>query len=111
MRDTKIDDAFKKSLSEIYKFVATWGTWERAKQDMTRLIEHYKAQGITKFATLGFCWGGKMSIRAACELEDIQGAALIHPSMLTNEDAEQAQAPILFLPTKDDADMVPYFLN
>ncbi|ODM99109.1 putative AIM2 family protein C30D10.14 [Orchesella cincta] len=98
-----------KDFSEIKKFVATKGSWEIAKRDMLNVIEHYKKEGVTNFGVFGFCWGGKMSIRASCEIDDVNASVLIHPSMVDNADAEGAKCPVLFIPTKDEPDMIPLY--
>lgn len=95
------------SRSEIMEFVSTTGSWENVvKKDLFTVIEHYKKEGATSFGIFGFCWGGKVSIKAIAELDDIKSAALLHPSFLENADAEAVKGPVLFLPTKDEADLV-----
>ena len=45
---------------------------------------------------------------AITELEDIQAAGLVHPSLCKTEDAEKIFKPVLLLPTKDEPDMVRF---
>lgn len=41
--------------------------------------EELKKEGVVKIGTLGFCWGGKISIK--CGTEDwVNGVAAIHPA-------------------------------
>lgn len=90
-------------------FIAERGSWDKTvKQDMINVIEHYKKEGITAIGIYGFCWGGKIGARAIAELDNVKGAALIHPSLLNKTDAEEAKAPVLFLPTKDEEDLTPF---
>lgn len=88
------------------QFIQEHGSWdERVKPDLVRLLNHYKSQGYSTFGIFGMCWGGKMAARAVCELGGTVGAAvLIHPSMLTEEDAMEALAPLAFLPSHDESD-------
>lgn len=97
-------------MPKIIAFVGEHGTWDKTvKTDVLKVIEHYKGLGATKFAMFGFCWGGKVSARGACEVDDIKAASLIHPSMLVEQDAEESKVPLQFLPAQDDPDMIPLF--
>ena len=49
-----------------------------------------------------------MAVDAITELEDIQAAGLIHPSLWKTEDAKKIFKPALLLPTKDEEDMVRF---
>lgn len=92
------------------KFVETHGSWDKTvKPDIIAIMDHYKKQGVTSFGIFGFCYGGKMSILAVGDMSGIKGAALIHPSLMEIKDAENAKAPMLFIPSKDDLDMIPMF--
>jgi len=99
-----------KDPSEIMNFVSTTGSWDNVvKKDLLNIIEHYKKEGATSFGIYGFCWGGKMSIKGVSEVDDIKAAALLHPAFIESTDAEAAKGPVLFLPSKDEADMIPLY--
>lgn len=94
------------------EFVSTTGSWENVvKDDLKNVIDHYKKEGVTTFGIFGFCWGGKRSIQAVAEVDDIKAAALLHPAFLETSDAEAVKGPVLFLPSKDEADLVSCILN
>lgn len=76
------------------------------ENDLQNVIDHYKKEGATAFGIFGFCLGGKRSIQAVAELDDIKAAALIHPALLEISDAEAVKSPVLFLPSKDEPDLV-----
>jgi len=73
-------------------------------------LDHYKAQGITKFGMFGFCWGGKISLKASEELgvDDLSAVAQVHPGLVVEGDANLAMCPNVLLPANNDADMVDY---
>jgi len=99
-----------KDSSEIMNFVSTTGSWDNVvKKDLLNVIEHYKKEGATSFGIFGFCWGGKMTIKAVSELEEVKAAALLHPAFLENSDAEAAKRPVLLLPSKDEPDLTPLY--
>lgn len=58
------------------------------------------------FGIFGFCWGGKISVLAASKINDIRVAALVHPSFVSNSDADKVKAPMYLLPSKSEPDMV-----
>lgn len=88
-------------------FVGTKGSWDNVvKKDLLNVIDHYKKEGVESFGIFGFCWGGKMCIKTAAELDDVKAAALLHPAFLEDADAEVVKHPVLFLPSKDEPDLV-----
>jgi len=100
-----------KDMQELFDWIAKAGAWEIVQPDIAHVLEHYKKGGATGFGIFGFCWGGKVSIRAVSEdfSNDILGAALIHPSFVDEKDANATKRPILFIPSKNEADMVPLY--
>jgi len=81
------------------------------KTDVINVINHYKTnENISEFGIFGFCWGGKISTRAAIEVPDIKAAVLIHPSSVTNEEAEEVNAPIYLLPSRGEGNMLPFYM-
>jgi len=83
------------------------GNWGNGiKEDVQKIINYYKSKGVTSFGIFGFCWGGRVSCSASCELEDIKCSVLLHPSQMVITDAENVKCPMLLLPTKDEPDLV-----
>jgi len=81
--------------------------WEIVMKDLKRLIKHYKSQGVEQFGIFGFCLGGRISTDASIHLSDsIKAGVLIHPSMVTTEDADLVKFPLFIIPAKDDFDFV-----
>lgn len=73
----------------------------RVEQGLTLL----KALGVESIFAVGFCWGGKIAIRALNE-GLVKAAASPHPSFVTVEDAQGVKGPFALLPTKDDGEML-----
>jgi len=83
-------------------------SWENSvRADLRRVLNEYKAQGITKFGMFGFCFGGKMSAMATSEyFLDIQIAGHFHPAAININDAAGIRSPTLLLPGANDPDLV-----
>ncbi|KAJ1960470.1 hypothetical protein GGI12_003782 [Dipsacomyces acuminosporus] len=67
-------------------------------------------EGIAHIGAIGFCWGAKLALQALGEENSgIGGSALVHPSALTKEDFENANGPVLLLPSKNERDFTEDF--
>ncbi|KAG8694659.1 hypothetical protein FRC08_008341 [Ceratobasidium sp. 394] len=68
---------------------------------LTKLAESLRADGFS-VGSIGYCWGAKITILAG--VTGLYNAvALVHPSMLKPEDAENCKAAIELYQTKDEA--------
>jgi len=105
------DEIMGKGRPAILAFVEENGNWKKnVKTDIQAVIQHYKkTEGITSVGIFGFCWGGRISLDAAIELDDINAAGLVHPSLVTNEEADSVNCPMILLPAKDEPDMLPFY--
>jgi len=96
-----------KDREQMRAWAAENGSWEKVAPMLLATHEFLKREGCLVVGLVGFCWGGKAAITAA-GLKDFFGAAvLIHPSRIEVADCEKANAPLLLLPSKDEADMLP----
>lgn len=87
--------------------VANWDTI--VQYDIRNIINHYSSeQGISRYGIFGFCWGGKISTMAATHVPEIKAAGLVHPSSVTNDMAQNVQAPMYLFPCLDDPDFVSF---
>lgn len=68
---------------------------------INRIAEELKKEGATKVGVLGFCWGGKLSIKCGSQ-SWADGVAAIHPAMLTASDADKIQVPLALFPSVDE---------
>lgn len=95
-------------METILKWIEANGNWQKTvKADVQRVIEHYKqTEGITSVGIFGFCWGGRTSLSAALEIDEIKAGGLVHPALVKNEEADSVKRPLILLPAKDDIDMV-----
>ncbi|KAF9566834.1 hypothetical protein EC968_003577 [Mortierella alpina] len=71
-------------------------------------VEDLRADGCTSISIVGQCWGTLMAIKAASEDDSpFLAAGGPHPSFTTVEVVKNIQCPLILLPSKDEADMVP----
>jgi dienelactone hydrolase len=56
-------------------------------------------------STVGFCWGAKIAIQLSGGDSYYSSTCLIHPSRLTVEDAEAAQAPLLMITSIEETEL------
>jgi len=100
-----------KEREELLQWVGEVGSWEKSiKADTLAVIEYYKAKkgdGL-RVGLFGFCWGGKMSILGGCDIPGIVAVGLVHAAFDDIADAERVQCPVLYLPSKTDADVLPH---
>jgi len=88
--------------------VANWDTI--VQYDVRNILSYYQlSHGIGDVGIFGFCWGGKISTLAASQMTQIKAAGLVHPSSVTNEMANDVQAPMYLFPCLDDPDMTPFY--
>jgi len=66
------------------------------------LGQHLKSKGAKHLGVYGFCWGGKVTLLASGESTPFDAAAIIHPAMLSADDASKLTIPLALYPSKDD---------
>lgn len=55
-------------------------------KDVDAVVAALKAKGITKFASIGWCWGASMAVQAAAaDPASFKATAFLHPSMFGQE--------------------------
>ncbi|KAJ1995632.1 hypothetical protein GGI25_006268 [Coemansia spiralis] len=86
------------------EFSKTRGSWETNKPMYNRALKHMKENGITEVGLLGFCWGAHVSVAALTELKGLAGGAIVHPALIQPGDLGKVNAPLMVLPSKDEAD-------
>ena len=63
------------------------------QQDIQAAIDHAAQAGGGKVGIVGFCWGGLLTWRAACQLEGLSAAVVYYGGGIT-ADAEIARQPL-----------------
>ena len=84
------------------------GSWLKVvKPRLSETVKFLKSQGVSSMGVQGFCWGSKMSMNVVGDNDfpEVKGAALFHPSMLENSDAEKSLKPCAVFPSKDEPDL------
>jgi len=85
------------------------GSWETGTdQDVRNVVNYFRQSAENTFGIYGFCWGGRISVKAAQELGAIRAAGLIHPSGVVTDDARSLMGSALLLPASNDPDMDPF---
>jgi len=106
-RQVHIMEAINKKQDVHQNPLPTWNGTIRT--DMIKVLDHYKAQGYTKFGTFSFCWGGSQAVMASAEFyENILVSALVHPWLFVEEDDSIVMGPNVLLPAVDDPPMDEY---
>ncbi len=84
------------------------GSWPKVvKPRLSETVKYLKSQGVSSIGVMGFCWGSKqcMNVLGDASFPEVKGAALFHPSMLENSDAEKSLRPCAVFPSKDEPDL------
>ncbi|KAI9292212.1 alpha/beta-hydrolase [Neoconidiobolus thromboides FSU 785] len=99
-----------------YQELKQWGfvdnNWEnRVYKDLQVLIKHFNIDTEKdQTGIIGFCWGGKMVVEALKLSKPIfKAGAALHPAALTEQDFKEINYPFLFIPTKDESEIIPFF--
>lgn len=73
-------------------------------------ISYLKENGVEKVASIGFCWGAKMSVAALVE-KLVVAVACPHPSLLNDgvECATGLPGPICFILSKDEGPFTAWY--
>ncbi|KAF9910956.1 hypothetical protein EC991_005131 [Linnemannia zychae] len=94
----------------ILEFVAKNGDYKNSHLDdlIRAAVEDLRADGCTSFSIIGQCWGTFIAVQAASDEGSVfLAAGGPHPSAITVEAVKDIKCPLILLPSKDDADMVP----
>jgi carboxymethylenebutenolidase len=67
--------------------------WEQTLADVEASLQHISDAG--KRATIGYCWGGTVSWRAAAHLAGVAAAVCYYPTQIGPYIAEQPRCPVL----------------
>ncbi|KAJ2765490.1 hypothetical protein IWQ56_004079 [Coemansia nantahalensis] len=90
-------------------FIKGPGSWAAVKDKYVAVQGYLRDSGIEAVAVVGFCWGGKMVVRALAELDGLAGGAIVHPALIKDGDMATVRAPLLVLPSKDEPDFTAEF--
>jgi len=96
---------------ELAAFLERVANWERIiKPDLINIVLHYQSLGVEEFAIFGMCWGGQIAALSAMELGSyLQASAIVHPSFVSNDQAQLVTIPMYLMPSRDEPDMIPFY--
>ncbi|PWA03556.1 hypothetical protein BB558_000240 [Smittium angustum] len=91
-------------------FLKRKGTYEVIKDDLDATKNHIKnVEGFENVALIGFCWGAKIVMNLSAHDSFYKAGALVHPSLLEISDFENAQCPMVLLPSMNERDFTEDF--
>ncbi|KAK0245904.1 Alpha/Beta hydrolase protein [Armillaria nabsnona] len=64
--------------------------------------EALKSNGVKRVGVYGMCWGGKVAIASGGEATPFHAVSLLHPAMLSAEDAEKLTVPLAIYVSHDE---------
>ncbi|KAI9018483.1 Alpha/Beta hydrolase protein [Phycomyces nitens] len=95
-------------IPKLLSWIAKNGSFEVIYPLVQRAKAKLQEEGIVAAGIVGFCWGAKIAVQVTAVDPFFAAASLIHPSFIDVKDAEKANAPILAIPSKNEADMTEY---
>ncbi|KAJ2161844.1 hypothetical protein GGF46_001152 [Coemansia sp. RSA 552] len=90
-------------------FCQNEGSWAANKASYIAVRDYLKQSGVSSVGIIGFCWGGKLIVSALDELDGLVGGAIVHPAPIPEGDIGKVKAPLMILPSKDEADFTGEF--
>ncbi|EEB91195.1 hypothetical protein MPER_10485, partial [Moniliophthora perniciosa FA553] len=61
-----------------------------------------KEEGAKRVGAYGFCWGGKVTVSSGDENTPFDAVSIVHPAMLSAEDASKLSVPLAIYVSKDE---------
>ncbi|KIY43379.1 dienelactone hydrolase [Fistulina hepatica ATCC 64428] len=61
-----------------------------------------KLNGVSRIGVYGFCWGGKVTMISGAESTPFDAVSIVHPAMLSVQDAEKLTVPLAIYPSHDE---------
>ncbi|KAI4523075.1 hypothetical protein K525DRAFT_255012 [Schizophyllum commune Loenen D] len=93
------DEAGQKKLQA---FFGSTAAPPKATANLIEFAKKLKEQGKQKVFAYGFCWGGKVVISAGGEGTPLDAVSIVHPAMLSADDASKLTVPLGIYPSKDE---------
>jgi len=88
--------------AELQKFFGGVASPPENVKKLVSFGQALKSDGIKKLGVYGFCWGGKVTVVASGEKTPFDAAAIVHPAMLSVDDANKLTIPFAIYPSKDE---------
>jgi len=70
---------------------------------LIKFAEALKSDGYNHVGAYGFCWGAKICISSGTAGTPLDAVAMVHPAMLSADDAEKLTIPLAMYITKDES--------
>ncbi|KAJ4954896.1 hypothetical protein NE237_011679 [Protea cynaroides] len=83
---------------------------DKGVEDAKPVISALKSKGVSAIGAAGFCWGGKV-VGELAKSDELDAAALLHPSRVTVDDIREVKPPIAILGAEIDRASPPELLK
>jgi len=90
------------SRESIWEWLTRVAPYEKVLERTKEIVEVLRAEGITKFAQVGHCWGGIQGVLLAAEPDLFQAVGLIHGRTFTAEQGAKVVTPVINLPSQSE---------
>jgi len=70
---------------------------------LTEFAQTLKSNGVKHVGSYGFCWGAKICILSGGNSTPLDAVAMVHPAMLSSDDATKLTVPLAMYITKDES--------
>ncbi|KAF9454996.1 dienelactone hydrolase [Macrolepiota fuliginosa MF-IS2] len=87
----------------LQKFFGTVASPPANVKKLASFGQALKSEGVQKLGVYGFCWGGKVTMLGSGESTLFNAAAIVHPAMLSVEDAQKITIPFAIYVSKDES--------
>ncbi|PFH54747.1 hypothetical protein AMATHDRAFT_135249 [Amanita thiersii Skay4041] len=91
-----------KDKAELQAFFGTTANPSAAVTKLTAFARDLKTLGRKRISAYGFCWGGKVTLVSGGENTPFSSVAIVHPAMLSADDAKKLTVPLGIYISKDE---------
>jgi dienelactone hydrolase len=88
--------------AELQSFLSTTANPSKSIEKLVTLGNDLKKEGRKKIGVYGFCWGGKVTISSGGDGTIFTSLAIVHPAMLSVQDAQKLTVPLAIYISKDE---------
>ncbi|KAF5355730.1 hypothetical protein D9756_004028 [Leucocoprinus leucothites] len=87
---------------ELQNFFGTVASPPKNIEKLVSFGQALKSAGAQKLGVYGFCWGGKVTVISAGANTPFNAASIVHPAMLSVDDAENLTIPLSIYISSDE---------
>jgi len=88
--------------AELQAFFGGAGNIQNTLAKLTKFGETLRTGNIQRLGVYGLCWGGKVSMLASSDSTPFDAVSMIHPAMISPDDATKLTIPLAMYVSKDE---------